>query len=110
MADDSKQSLISSITAVSTTVAATLLVGFFGSFKDMAVQAPVIAAHMVVTSSKLAQIEGKQTDQSMLLAGLVKDYTSREVLRMELEKLEAKVRELQMQQALLNQRQASPKR
>lgn len=103
MALGNGSSWINSITAVSTTVAATLLVGFLGTFKDMAAQAPLITAHMQTTSAKLVEIESKQTDMSLLLAGMTKDYASQAMLRAEMDKVEARIRELQVQQAVLRQ-------
>lgn len=102
MATESKGTVISSITAVSTTVAATLLLGFLGTVKDIATQAPLIEAHMKTTSAELTTIKDKQVEQSLVLAALAKDYASRDSLRQEIEKLDSKIRELQLQQAVSN--------
>jgi hypothetical protein len=102
MAAESKGTVISSITAVSTTVAATLLLGFLGTVKDIAIQAPLIESHMKTTSAELSSIKDKQIEQSLVLAALAKDYASRDSLRQEIEKLDSKIRELQLQQAVTN--------
>lgn len=110
MAAGNQGAWINAVSAVSTTVAATLLLGFLGTVKDMAAQQPLIASHMQTTSEKLATIEGRQGETSLVLAGMVKDYTPRDVLRAEIDKVEAKIRDLQVQQALLRQAIESPRR
>lgn len=104
MAGETRNSWVNAVTAVSTTVAAALLLGTIGTIKDLAIQAPLITSHMAATSNELMVIKDKQVEQSVLLATLAKDYTSRDNLRAELEKLEAKIRDLHVQQALLRQR------
>ena len=101
MAQGTGSNLLGAITAVSTTVAATLLLGFLGIVKDFAVRAPLIEAHMKSTSEELVLIKDKQGEHSLVLATLVKDYTSRDNLRVELDKLDAKIRELQMNQVVI---------
>lgn len=104
MASETRTTWISSITAVSTTVAATLLVGFLGTFKDLAAQAPLISAHMEDTNRKLVIIEEKQQQQGLILASLNKDYTSRDSMLVAMEKIEDKIRALQLQQAVIQSR------
>lgn len=101
MAEGVRNTLIGSVTAVSTTVAATLLLGFLSTVKDIAAQAPLIEAHMKATSQELISIRDKQIEHSLVLAALAKDYASRESLRVEIEKLDGKIRELQLQQAVV---------
>lgn len=93
-----------SITAVSSTVAATVLVGFIGVVRDLSNQAPLITAHMQTTNQELAVIKSEQRQQSTAMATLLSDYTPRDFLRVELEKIEAKIRDLQVQQAVLQDR------
>lgn len=101
MASAGQNAWVNSVTAVSTTVAATLLLGFLGTVKDIAAQAPLIEAHMKQTSAELLSIKDKQVEHSLVLATMAKDYTSRENLRVEIDKLDSKIRELQMQQAAM---------
>ena len=91
------------IIAVSTTVAAAMLLSFFGVVKDLAEQAPLITQHMQVTNTKLASIEQEQIVQSKAMAALLKDYTSREELQKELEKVSSEIRNLQLRQAVIEQ-------
>jgi adenylosuccinate lyase len=91
------------VTAVSTTVAAVILTGFISGVQDLVKQAPVLTAHMVATNQKLSSIEAEQVAAKMALTDLLKDYTSREQLQKELEKLNEKIRTLQVQQALIEQ-------
>ena len=93
-----------SITAISSTIAATVLVGFIGVVRDLSNQAPLIAAHMQTTNQELLSIKNEQRQQSNAMATLLSDYTPREFLRVELEKVEAKIRDLQVQQAVLQDR------
>jgi adenylosuccinate lyase len=91
------------VTAVSTTVAAVILTGFISGVQDLVKQAPVLSAHMVATNQKLSSIEAEQVAAKLALTDLLKDYTSREQLQKELEKLNEKIRTLQVQQALIEQ-------
>jgi adenylosuccinate lyase len=91
------------VTAVSTTVAAVILTGFISGVQDLVNQAPVLSAHMVATNQKLSSIEAEQVAAKLALTDLLKDYTSREQLQKELEKLNEKIRTLQVQQALIEQ-------
>lgn len=91
------------VTAVSTTVAAVILTGFISGVQDLVKQAPVLSAHMVATNQKLSSIEAEQVAAKIALTDLLKDYTSREQLQKELEKLNEKIRTLQVQQALIEQ-------
>lgn len=104
MANDTRSSWISAITAISTTVAATLLLGFIGTFKDLAAQAPLTAATLQAASADLVVIKEKQAEHTLLLATMAKDYTSRDALRAEIDKVEGKIRALELQQAVLEQR------
>jgi predicted PurR-regulated permease PerM len=91
------------VTAVSTTIAAVILTGFISGVQDLVKQAPVLTAHMVATNQKLSSIEAEQAAAKLALTDLLKDYTSREQLQKELEKLNEKIRTLQVQQALIEQ-------
>jgi len=91
------------VTAVSTTIAAVILTGFISGVQDLVKQAPVLSAHMLATNQKLSSIEAEQVAAKIALTDLLKDYTSREQLQKELEKLNEKIRTLQVQQALIEQ-------
>jgi predicted Zn-dependent peptidase len=89
------------VTAVSATLATAILFGFLSSVQDLVKQGPVLAAHMAATNQKLSAIENEQASAKMAIASLLKDYTSREQLQGELEKLNEKIRALQVQQAVI---------
>ena len=103
MAGSPSKSWIESITAVSTTVAATLLLGFLGTFKDLAAQAPLVQAYMQTTKEELAQLKSSTANQSMVLAAMAKDYPSRDYIQAEAEKTAARLQKIELQQALLQQ-------
>lgn len=96
--------LARAVTAISSTIAASVLVGFIAVVQNLSEQAPLITAHMQVTNQKLTAIEYEQVEQSKAMAALLKDYTSREQLQRELDKLNEKINELQRRQALIEQR------
>jgi hypothetical protein len=89
------------VTAVSATLATAILFGFLSSVQDLVKQGPILAAHMVATNQKLSAIEAEQAAAKMAIGSLTKDYTSREQLQGELEKLNEKIRALQVQQAVI---------
>lgn len=95
--------VIRAITAISSTVAASVLVGFIAVVQNLSEQAPLIASHMQLTNQKLSAIETEQVSQSRSMAALLKDYTSREQLQRELDKLNDKIRSLQVRQAVIEQ-------
>jgi hypothetical protein len=103
MANSPSKSWIESVTAVSTTVAATLLLGFLGTFKDLAAQAPLIQSYMQTTKEELSQLKTNQTSQSLLLAAMAKDYPSRDAIQAEFEKTANRLQQVELQQALLRQ-------
>lgn len=89
------------VTAVCSALGVAILAGFLSSVQDMVKQAPMLAAHMATTNQKLAAIETEQASIKMEITTLTKDYTSREQLQSELEKLNEKIRSLQVQQAVI---------
>jgi hypothetical protein len=91
------------VTAVAATLATAILFGFLSSVQELVKQGPVLAAHMVATNQKLTAIEGEQANSRLIMASLLKDYTSREQLQAELDKLNEKIRVLQVQQAVREQ-------
>lgn len=99
-----KSSWISAVTAVSTTIAATLLLGFIGTVKDLVYQAPLISAQLQQAGEKLNAIEVLQDSQSLAISSLTNSAPTRDMLQREVEKLDDKIRALQVQQALLLQR------
>lgn len=92
------------VTAVSSSVAAMVLVWSMTAVKTLSEQAPLVAEHMIRTTQTLSAMEAEQSNQSRSLAALLRDYTSKEQLQLELSKLDEKIRTLQLQQALLQQR------
>lgn len=91
------------VTAVAATLATAILFGFLSSVQELVKQGPVLAAHMVATNQKLTAIEAEQANSRLIMASLLKDYTSREQLQAELDKLNEKIRVLQVQQAVREQ-------
>lgn len=91
------------VTAVCATLATAILFGFLSSVQELVKQGPVLAAHMVATNQKLTAIETEQATSRLVMASLLKDYTSREQLQTELDKLNEKIRILQVQQAVREQ-------
>jgi len=89
------------VTAVCSALGVAILAGFLSSVQDLVKQAPMLAAHMAATNQKLASIEAEQASAKLAIASLTKDYTSREQLQGELEKLNEKIRALQVQQAVI---------
>lgn len=89
------------ITAVCSALLVAILAGFLSSIQDMVKQAPMLALHMATTNQKLEAIENEQAQAKLAIASLTKDYTSREQLQSELEKLNDKIRSLQVQQAVI---------
>lgn len=99
-----KSSWVSAVTAVSTTIAATLLLGFIGTVKDLVYQAPLISSQLQQAGEKLNAIEVLQDSQSLAISNLTSSAPTRDMLQREVEKLDDKIRALQVQQALLLQR------
>lgn len=91
------------VTAISTAVAAMVLLGSIADVRILSQQSPLITAHMQDTNQKLSSIEGELANQNKAVAALLKDYTSREQLQRELDKLNDKIRVLQVQQAVIQQ-------
>lgn len=91
------------VTAISTAVAAMVLLGSIADVRVLSQQSPLITAHMQDTNQKLSAIEGELASQNKAMAALLKDYTSREQLQQELDKLNEKIRSLQVQQAVIQQ-------
>lgn len=89
------------VTAVCSALAVAILAGFLSGVQDLVKQAPMLAAHMATTNQKLEAIENEQASTKMAIASLTKDYTSREQLQGELEKLNEKIRALQLKQAVI---------
>lgn len=89
------------VTAVCSALGVAILAGFLSSVQDLVKQAPMLAAHMATTNQKLEAIENEQSLTKLAIASLTKDYTSREQLQAELEKLNDKIRALQVQQAVI---------
>lgn len=89
------------VTAVCATLATAILFGFLSSVQDLVKQGPMLAAHMASTNQKLSSIELELASSKMAIASLTKDYTSREQLQGELEKINEKIRAMQVQQAVL---------
>jgi 2-oxo-4-hydroxy-4-carboxy--5-ureidoimidazoline (OHCU) decarboxylase len=89
------------VTAVCSALCVAILVGFLSSIQDLVKQAPTLALHMATTNQKLEAIENEQAQAKLAIASLTKDYTSREQLQSELEKLNDKIRALQVQQAVI---------
>lgn len=89
------------VTAVCSALCVAILVGFLSSIQDLVKQAPMLSAHMATTNQKLDAIENEQASTKIAIAALTKDYTSREQLQGELEKLNDKIRALQVQQAVI---------
>jgi negative regulator of sigma E activity len=91
------------VTAISTAVAAMVLLGSIADVRILSQQSPLITVHMQDTNLKLSAIEGELANQNQAMAALLKDYTSREQLQRELDKLNDKIRVLQVQQAVIQQ-------
>lgn len=91
------------VTAACAALATAILFGFLSSVQELVKQGPVLAAHMVATNQKLTAIEAEQATSRLVMASLLKDYTSREQLQTELDKLNDKIRILQVQQAVREQ-------
>lgn len=90
--------LARTVTAISAALATAILFSFLTSVQDLVKQVP---AHMASTNQKLSVIEAEQAALKIQIATLLKDYISREQLQMELEKLNEKVRALQVKQAVI---------
>jgi predicted PurR-regulated permease PerM len=93
------------VTAVAATLATAILFGFLSNVQELVKQVPT---HMAATNQKLSSIEAEQAALKVAIATLLKDYTSREQLQVELEKLNEKIRALQVKQAVIEMMLKSP--
>lgn len=92
-------------TAVGTSVIAAILIGFLSSFKALLSQAPLITAYMERNTQALESVQKEQARHQVMITEVFSKYISQEKLREELEKMDKKLQDLQIKQAVLEQQQ-----